>query len=153
MDEDSRRHIKLPRIWGVDFDGTLCRNKWPEIGAPNTRLIRFLKAKRKKGDAVILITMREGEAEKAAVEWCKSKGLEFDAVNDNLEAVKQMYGNNPRKIFCNVYLDDRNISMREMQWELEKLYQEGSFDGEEEVSKPVPDAETANVAGSGEDSS
>ena len=27
------------QIIAVDFDGTLCENKWPEIGEPNTNLI------------------------------------------------------------------------------------------------------------------
>ena len=102
---------KLPRIWGVDFDGTLCRNKWPRIGAPNARLIAFLKKCREHGDAVILITMREGELLDQAVEWCRDRGLEFDAVNDNLPAVQEMFGENPRKVFANIYIDDRNMEL------------------------------------------
>lgn len=30
------------QIIAVDFDGTLCENKWPEIGEPNTNLIGYL---------------------------------------------------------------------------------------------------------------
>lgn len=30
-------------IIAVDFDGTLCENKWPEIGEPNKELIAYLK--------------------------------------------------------------------------------------------------------------
>lgn len=30
-------------IIAVDFDGTLCENKWPEIGMPNEELIEYLK--------------------------------------------------------------------------------------------------------------
>ena len=29
-------------IIAVDFDGTLCENKYPEIGEPNMELINFL---------------------------------------------------------------------------------------------------------------
>lgn len=32
-------------IIAVDFDGTLCENKWPEIGIPNEELIEYLKIK------------------------------------------------------------------------------------------------------------
>ena len=107
---------KMPRIWGVDFDGTLCRNRWPRIGAQNTKLIDFLQWRRMKGEAVILITMREGELLDRAVEWCRDRGLEFDAVNDNLHAVREMYGGklfgeNPRKIFAHIYIDDRNLEL------------------------------------------
>lgn len=58
---------------------------------------------------MVLITMREGEELQQAVEWCKEQGLEFDAVNDNLPHMKEFFKNNPRKIFCNEYLDDTNI--------------------------------------------
>ena len=31
------------KIIAVDFDGTMCENKWPEIGEPNLELIAYLK--------------------------------------------------------------------------------------------------------------
>lgn len=31
------------KIIAVDFDGTLCVNKYPEIGDPNKELIAYLK--------------------------------------------------------------------------------------------------------------
>ena len=101
----------MKRIWGVDFDGTLCKNAWPAIGAPNIRLIDFLKWCRTKGDAVILITMREGEREAEAVEWCRAHGLEFDAVNDNLPEMQERFRGNPRKVFATFYIDDRNVEL------------------------------------------
>lgn len=32
-------------IIAVDFDGTLCSNQFPKIGAPNEELIDYLKKK------------------------------------------------------------------------------------------------------------
>lgn len=94
--------------YAVDFDGTLCTNAWPEIGRPNTRLINFLKARRKLGERLILWTMREGELLDAARRWCEEQGLTFDAVNDNLPDLKADFGNNPRKVYADYYLDDHN---------------------------------------------
>jgi hypothetical protein len=34
--------------------------------------------------------------------------LSPDAVNDNIEELKREFGNNPRKVFANVYIDDHN---------------------------------------------
>jgi hydroxymethylpyrimidine pyrophosphatase-like HAD family hydrolase len=34
-------------IIAADFDGTLCENKWPEIGEPNKELIAYLKERRR----------------------------------------------------------------------------------------------------------
>ena len=120
-------------IWGVDFDGTLCRKDWPRIGAPNCRLIRFLISVRQRGDEVILITMREGELLEEAVAWCKSYGLEFDAVNDNLKRMQEYFGDNPRKVFANKYIDDNNLSLKHVMKVLEESY------GDKEAKEPVSD--------------
>lgn len=98
-------------IFAVDFDGTLCHEMWPDIGEPNTDLIDYLIKEREKGNEVILYTMREGAKLDEAVNWCKERGLYFDAINDNLPRIKGFYGNNPRKIFANYYIDDHNMYM------------------------------------------
>ena len=34
----------------VDFDGTLCYSKWPELGQPNHALIAYLKKWKRNGN-------------------------------------------------------------------------------------------------------
>lgn len=72
-------------------------------------MIDWLIIQRQKGIKLILWTMREGKLLDEAVEWCRSHGLTFDAVNDNLAEVKARYGNNPRKVYADYYLDDHNL--------------------------------------------
>lgn len=98
-----------PIIFAVDFDGTLCQNRWPKIGKANAPLIDWLIMEKQKGVKMILWTMREGENLNEAIEWCRTQGLEFDAVNDNLPIMTERFGNNPRKVFADYYIDDRNI--------------------------------------------
>ena len=101
--------MNRPTIYAVDFDGTLCENEWPGIGRPNLPLIEFLKAEQKKGNLVILWTMREGELLDAALVWLMSNHqLLPNAVNDNLQSQQDYYGVNPRKVFADVYIDDHN---------------------------------------------
>ena len=95
------------QIIAVDFDGTLCFSKWPELGEPNKPLIEYLKSWRNQGNKLILWTCRAGEALDKAVSWCQDQQLYFDAVNDNLPEVIEMYGNNSRKITCDYYIDDK----------------------------------------------
>ncbi len=98
------------QIIAVDFDGTLCENKWPEIGEPNTNLIGYLIEMRKSfGAKIILWTCRVGEMLDKAVNWCSEHRLEFDAVNENLPHIVERFGSDTRKIFANVYIDDRNF--------------------------------------------
>lgn len=97
-------------IYAVDFDGTLCESIFPGIGAPNIALINHLKKRRKQGNKLILWTCRVGERLQEAVEWCKSHGLEFDAVNENLPEMIEHWGNETRKVFADVYIDDKAVN-------------------------------------------
>ena len=91
-----------------DFDGTLSKGRWPGVGVPNYLLIEKLLNLQKAGHKLILWTCREGEALHNAIERCKEMNLVFDAINDNLPEVKEMYGNNSRKISCDIYIDDKS---------------------------------------------
>lgn len=96
-------------IFAVDFDGTLCESVWPGIGKPNWDLIRYLQKKKKKGDKLILWTCRVGERLEEAAAWCRDHGLEFDTVNENLPEMIEYYGNDTRKVFADVYIDDKSL--------------------------------------------
>ncbi len=96
------------QIYAVDFDGTLCANAFPEIGEPNIALINHLIKRRNQGNKIILWTCRTEQKRNEAVEWCRSHGLEFDAVNENLPEILEAWdGNESRKIFADVYIDDK----------------------------------------------
>ena len=107
---------KRKQIWAVDFDGTLCENRWPNIGPANLELINLLKCARKAGIYLILWTCREGTLLDDALEWCREYGLEFDAANDNLPDVCEAYGANPRKLSATLYLDDRAVHIDRREW-------------------------------------
>lgn len=94
------------KIIAVDFDGTLCENKFPEIGEPRQDIIRAVLIKQKAGAKLILWTCRTGVMLQNAVEWCKEQGLQFDAVNENLPEIIESFGGDTRKIFANEYWDD-----------------------------------------------
>lgn len=107
--------MKNHKIIAVDFDGTLSFGRWPEVGEPNTELIGFLKKWSNKGNKLILWTCRTGQALEKAVKWCGQQGLSFDAINDNLQEYIELYGSNSRKICCDFYIDDKSVSLRELQ--------------------------------------
>lgn len=95
-------------ILAVDFDGTLCMSDYPNIGNPNMELIEALKRRQSCGDQLILWTCRAEHFLDEAVEWCKSHGLHFDAVNDNVPETVELWGHNSRKITADIYIDDRS---------------------------------------------
>ena len=54
-------------------------------------------------------TCRAGEALERAVEFCRIHGLEFDAVNDNIPEIIELFGVNSRKITADVYIYDKAV--------------------------------------------
>lgn len=94
------------KVIAVDFDGTLHNGSFPYIGEPNQELIDMLRCEQHREAKLILWTCRSGSFLDAAVLWCRDQGLVFDAINDNLEEVKHMFRDNPRKVFADVYIDD-----------------------------------------------
>jgi len=99
------------KVIAVDFDGTLCVSKWPEIGEPNWSVLNMIKRRKASGDKVILWTCREGQYLTDAVRWCEAHGLRFDAVNDNIPERIAQYGNNPRKVSADEYWDDKAVTV------------------------------------------
>lgn len=98
----------FPPILAVDFDGTLVKNAFPAVGKFNTDVMAAVLAYKEMGWKIILWSCRTGSMLEDAVKACKSAGLIFDAVNDNLPEVQQYFGENTRKVFANLYWDDRN---------------------------------------------
>ena len=106
----------------VDFDGTLCEFAFPEIGEQkigHRMLMDKLIELRKDGHKLILWTNRGDNDEypvlTEAVEWCRKKGLVFDAVNENLPNQKKLSGYSP-KVMADIYIDDRALEFNAEYW-------------------------------------
>ena len=97
-------------IYAVDFDGLLCEDAYPEIGAPKTEIIEHFTSLKAQGHKLILWTCREGQSLRDAVNWCLKQGLHFDAYNSNLPEMNAKYGNDCRKVGADYYCDDRNYT-------------------------------------------
>lgn len=98
------------KIIAVDFDGTLCENKWPDIGKPNYEMIAYIKSQQSKGARIILWTCRAGLKLDEALLWCSGHGLRFDAVNRNVPEIIESFGHDCRKIYADVYIDDLSFN-------------------------------------------
>lgn len=109
--------LKIYKTIVVDFDGTLCKNAFPEIGEPKQYVIEFIKLQQAAGAHIILSTCRENGAKRAlldeAVQFCKEQGIELYAVNENPDnTYGKEYGvtGAERKVFADLYIDDRAIN-------------------------------------------
>ena len=97
-------------IIAVDFDGTIVEHCYPSIGRELPFAIETLRKLTEDGHRIILWTVREGRCLDEAVEFCRSRGLEFYAVNrDYPEEEKGTNNHFTRKLKADLWIDDRNL--------------------------------------------
>lgn len=103
------------KVIAIDFDGCLCTNAWPKVGAPCWETIKKALIEQANGAALILWTCREGELLSDAVSAAADWGLYFNAVNESLPEWIEQWGSDPRKIGATEYWDDKAIRMEATQ--------------------------------------
>lgn len=98
-------------VIAVDFDGTIVQHRYPQIGKEIPFAIATLKKLQAEHHQLILWTVREGELLEEAVEYCRSRGVEFYAVNAN-HPDERPDGERMtpcRKLRADLYIDDCNV--------------------------------------------
>jgi len=106
-------------IIAVDFDGTLCEHKFPEIGEikyKHQKVIDYIQKSKGLGAIIVLWTCREDLKERAylteAVNWCKKKGIPIDYVNEYL--LPEFKGFASRKVCADIYIDDKALNVNDL---------------------------------------
>lgn len=69
-DQPGKESKPLRKAIAVDFDGCLCSDAFPDIGAPNWEVITEAIKERTAGAGLILWTCREGKLLEEAVTAC-----------------------------------------------------------------------------------
>lgn len=91
-------------IIAVDFDDTLIIH-----GRPNVGLIAALKQRQANGDEVILWTCRSGAKLDEAVRFLLKNGFAPNLINRNSPAAIRKYGGDTRKVYADIYIDDKAV--------------------------------------------
>lgn len=110
-------YSKLPKVVAVDFDGTLVQGaEFPEIGELNEHLVYELVFGKYKDWKKVLYTHRSGHTLDLISSYLKNletqRGLKFDAINDNVQEVKDaLHGGPIKKVWFDEFIDDKAIPM------------------------------------------
>ena len=96
-------------IIAVDFDGTIVKHRYPEIGEEIPFATEALKMLIRDRHRLILWTVREGKLLEEAVEWCRERGVEFYAVNRDYPEEETAHNGFSRKLKADLFIDDRNL--------------------------------------------
>ena len=85
----------------VDFDGTLCEDRFPNIGEPKQDVIDWVVEQKTKGCILILYTLRKDNLLNNALHWSQQHGILFDYISKD-------------KIHADIFLDDKNMRVEDI---------------------------------------
>lgn len=96
-------------VIAVDFDGVLNAREYPKVGATVPGAVSAMRELHQAGHTLIIWTCREGQDQTMAVNWLLEHGIPFDGINCNTKANIEEHSNDCRKIFADLYIDDRQV--------------------------------------------
>ena len=99
----------MSRVYGLDFDGTVVKFAYPEIGEEVPHALRVLKRILENGDHIVLNTMRgQGSGLKEAGQWLVDNGIKLIGLNYN---PLQSFPTSSGKVYADAYIDDLAIGI------------------------------------------
>lgn len=106
---------KKSLLIAIDFDGTIVKHQFPKVGPAQPFAFEVMKKLQKAGHKLILNTCRENDGLKIdkqyltdAVDFCKKNGIEFRSINQTHKE-DEFRPNGGRKVYADIYIDDRNL--------------------------------------------
>jgi hypothetical protein len=94
-------------IIAIDFDGTCVTHEYPEVGR-DIGAAEVIREFVKRGDQIILFTMRSGEHLMHAVDWFERNGIPLFGVNCNPQQASWTTSPKP---YAHVYIDDAALGV------------------------------------------
>lgn len=100
----------------IDFDGTIVKEKYPGFGDPIPGAKEAINSLYEMGHEIIINSCRAGIHQENMINYLQQAGIFYHHVNENPAWRIELYKLDCRKIGADVYIDDRNIFCREINW-------------------------------------
>jgi len=94
-------------IIAIDFDGTCVAHEYPEVGR-DIGAAEVIREFVKRGDKIILFTMRSGDALQDACDWFHEHNIPLFGINGNPD--QHTWTASP-KPYAHVYIDDAALGI------------------------------------------
>jgi hypothetical protein len=107
--------LKYKKI-AVDFDNTIAYDAYPEIGEFKPHAVRVLKKILEHGGELGIWTCRTGEQAEKVKAKLLGADIQYHAFNENFASSLEYFPDDSRKIFADVYIDDRANFIKEICW-------------------------------------
>jgi len=96
-------------IIAIDFDNTICRSTYPVIEGLQPYAKEVINKLYDEGHYIILWTCRAGIELENALNFLLLNGIPFHRINDHHPDMVELYGGNSRKVYADVYIDDKQV--------------------------------------------
>lgn len=96
-------------IFAIDFDGTIVKDEYPEIGEPIPEAIETIRKVKKMGHKIIIWSCRVEPQLTQMRNYLISNDIPFDLINENCPLKISYYNNDTRKIGADYYIDDKMV--------------------------------------------
>lgn len=97
------------KIIAIDFDGTIVSNNYPKIGDLKENVKETIDKFKRDGYYIIIWTCRANKKLEEAINFLLENNIYFDRINDDAPFIINEFGNSNRKVFADLYIDDRFI--------------------------------------------
>ena len=113
-------------IIAIDFDGTIVEHKYPDVGEPLKNAVKIINRLHAEGFTIIIWTCRGmgSESFDLMLDHLEILGIKYDYINENVPNVRGFFGVMPgegwkesRKIYADIYIDDRQLGGLPDDWE------------------------------------
>ena len=118
--------MKDSLLFAVDFDGTIAKPKYPDIGEELPGAVQTMKDLQAEGHKIIIWTCRCEPYISPMSKWLSDRGFVPDAVNSNLAFVPAFAF---PKILADVYIDDLSFPPFTNWADVRKYFLEGVKNG------------------------
>lgn len=103
-------------IISIDYDDTIVYADYPNIGTIKPHAREVINNLYNQGHFIIIWTCRSGEHESAAADYLRSLGVKFHHINENHPENIVQYDSDSRKIFADIYVDDKQLGGLPESW-------------------------------------
>jgi hydroxymethylpyrimidine pyrophosphatase-like HAD family hydrolase len=103
-------------IISIDYDDTIVYADYPNIGAIKPHAREVINNLYNEGHFIIIWTCRSGHHEQMASMYLREMGVKFHHINENHPENIVQYDSDSRKIFADIYIDDKQLGGLPESW-------------------------------------
>ena len=97
-------------IIAIDFDGTIVEDEFPKIGKLKPGAKEAIDSMMRMGHHVIIWTCRNDRHALSARRFLAVNGIAYHGFNESNPANVAKYGSDTRKVYADLYIDDKAIN-------------------------------------------